>query len=255
MRSTKKNNKAKRRIVEVIILLLLFLAGGILLNANLNKKEVAANETVEIKESTTPLAKTPEASETKEIAKTNTVAEANKPANTTPIQPSNPVDVEDKEEVKDETKEEEKPKVSVLDALNWLKTQLQTKGTTVNKYFKASNRQNSGASLDSNGKNFAPTVNEELKAAGIVNDEDDYSWRIVRVESKQENYDIYWVNEDLNEVKENETVEASKLNTKEDTVENGEVGVSEKTVENKTFNVIDDNTFVEDANQASEVSE
>ena len=136
---------------------------------------------------------------------------------------------------------------------NWLYEQLFKEGSTIQKYF-ATRPSDAKVSLDSEGKNFAPTVNEEMAAEGLVG-----SWRIYANSVEKGEYNVFFTEANIAEMKKGDKIEEvtkiSNYETPGEVVEqSGSATVVDRTVEGSTFNTINGGSFQADTEQVEIVT-
>lgn len=172
------------------------------------------------------------------------------PAASEEAAPSAPVESQQPEPsapAEEEPTETPAPNKSSVGA-NWLYQQLFKEGSTIHSYF-TSRPSDSKVSLDSEGKNFAPTVNEEMEREGITG-----SWRIYANSVKKGEYNVFFTETQISEMNPNDKIEEvakiSNYETPGEVVEQtGSATVTERTVEGKTFNTINGGSFEPDAEE------
>ena len=151
-----------------------------------------------------------------------------------------PVDNEEKEpEGNGQNDEEVVPDTESEDiterAIAWLEEQIKTPGTVAYDYFVLRAK---GTSLDSNGYNFAPAVNEALREALDLDAGATFSWRIWKG-SNTEGYSIFWTNSDIQNMQAKDSIDrVTRYNTASDETVEGTSMVDSRVVEGKTIHII-----------------
>ena len=151
-----------------------------------------------------------------------------------------PVDNEEKEpEGNGQNDEEVVPDTESEDiterAIAWLEEQIKTPGTVAYDYFVLRAK---GASLDSNGYNFAPAVNEALREALDLDAGATFSWRIWKG-SNTEGYSIFWTNSDIQNMQAKDSIDrVTRYNTASGETVEGTSMVDSRVVEGKTIHII-----------------
>ena len=102
--------------------------------------------------------------------------------------------------------------------------------------------------MNSTGTNFAPEVNRQLVASVSALEKDSsYFWKIWK--NGEDDYNIFWSDEDVASKEKGDIVEVSRLNTKdEENIQEGTVQVSTQRQDaGVTINTIAGGTFEEKA--------
>lgn len=287
MENEKKNNKKRNTVLVISLLLLLCIGIGTATLLGGHANEPATPENIENND--TPLAAPSEKQEVIPSAEVPGAAAPEQSSEVAPVAPSAvqkaptnagqlvaaPVSsaeeapalpevseeakpgapAESEEPAPSEPVESEEPAVNKGSlGANWLYEQLFKEGSTIQKYF-ATRPSGNKVSLDSEGKNFAPTVNEEMAAEGIEG-----SWRIYANSVKKGEYNVFFTEANIAEKnKGDEIKEVTKISNYEtpgEVVEqSGGATVTDRTVEGSTFNTIDGGSFEADPEPVETVTE
>ncbi|MDO4571956.1 MAG: prepilin-type N-terminal cleavage/methylation domain-containing protein [Clostridia bacterium] len=117
-------------------------------------------------------------------------------------------------------------------------------GKTIADYFNAANRTAAGASLDSEGGNWAPGVKSLLDSLGYASS----SWSIVRYENNGGFY-VYWSDEDITAKAIGDSVSCVRVTLTKDgqlvegSEQSGTVAVAQRTTGGLSFPIFDGDTY------------
>ena len=161
-----------------------------------------------------------------------------------PSEPEQP-ELSDKEETQ-QPEEPSKPALTAKDGIEWLEKQLNTKGSDLYNYFHGGKGDTFNGSLDSNGYNFAPNVNEALLKEFGLDNMDSITYRIWKDKSNGQ-YNIFWADCGIKNNGNGDSIESTvtKYNTKDKVYIEGTATVTVKNDGKDNLCTIDGSSFKE----------
>ncbi|MCR2033184.1 hypothetical protein [Anaerofustis stercorihominis] len=167
------------------------------------------------------------------------------------VTPEQPI-IPDNEEETQIPEEPSKPALTAKDGIEWLEKQLSAEGSDLYNYFHGGKGDTFNGSLDSNGYNFAPNVNEALLKEFGLDNMDSITYRIWKDKASGQ-YNIFWADCGIKNNNNGEAIESTvtKYNTKDKVYIEGTATVKAKNDGNSNLNIIDGSSFKETVKEKS----
>ena len=167
------------------------------------------------------------------------------------VTPEQPI-IPDNEEETQIPEEPSKPALTAKDGIEWLEKQLNAEGSDLYNYFHGGKGDTFNGSLDSNGYNFAPNVNEALLKEFGLDNMDSITYRIWKDKASGQ-YNIFWADCGIKNNNNGEAIESTvtKYNTKDKVYIEGTATVKAKNDGNSNLNIIDGSSFKETVKEKS----